>query len=327
MLSKVLVIRFSSIGDIVLTSPVVRCLHEQWDGPVEIHYLTKKVFAALVESNPHVHKVWHIQDSVGEVLEALKEEEFDYIFDLHGNIRSSRVKSGLQALAFRFNKENWAKWLRVNLNIDRLPRIHIVDRYLETAKAFGIENDGLGLDHFIAPTDVVDGPAIAGGDHYLAVAIGGSYATKCLPAEKVIEALDGYPHPVVLLGGPDDQATAEKIVAASNANVVNTCGQYSIQQSASLVQQATKVLSNDTGLMHIAAAFKQPIVSVWGNTIPEFGMYPYLPESAPQPVMLEVEGLRCRPCSKLGYDACPKKHFKCMLNQDMDQLRSAIALD
>ena len=185
MLSKVLVIRFSSIGDIVLTSPVVRCIHQQWEGPVEIHYLTKKVHAALIESNPHVHKVWYIEDNLREVLPELKQETFDYVFDLHGNWRTGRVKSNLPALAFKLNKLNWLKWVRVNLKLDRLPRVHIVDRYLETTKAFGIENDGRGLDHYIAPSDEVDGPGIAGGARYLAVAIGATYGTKCLPAEQI----------------------------------------------------------------------------------------------------------------------------------------------
>ncbi len=327
MLSKVLIIRFSSIGDIVLTSPVVRCVKQQWDGPVEVHYLTKKSFEPLVASNPHIDKVWTIENRVSEVLAALQAEDFDYVFDLHGNVRSGQVKNGLNALAFRLNKVNRAKWLMVNFKIDRLPRVHIVNRYLDTTAAFGIENDGAGLDHFIAVEDIVDGAAIAGGEQYLAVAVGATYATKVLPAEKLIEVLKDYPHPVVLLGGPGDAEVADSIVAACNGKVLNTCGQYSIQQSASLVQQASKVLANDTGLMHLAAAFKRPVISVWGSTIPAFGMYAYVPEAAPQPVILEVKGLRCRPCSKLGYKECPKKHFRCMMDQDMEQLRAAIALD
>ena len=326
MRSKVLVIRFSSIGDIVLTSPVLRCLKQQWEGELELHYLTKEAYRPLLEANPHVDKVWTIEKSTSEMVPQLREEEFDYVFDLHKNLRSGQVKSALPALAFTFDKINVAKWLRVNLNVDRLPRVHIVDRYMATLAAFGIANDGEGLEHFIADADVVDGPAIAGSEQYLAVVVGATYATKQLPAEKLIEVLDDYPHPVVLLGGPDDVAIAKTVEQGTNATVVNTCGKYNIQQSASLVQQAARVLSNDTGLMHIAAAFKKLVISVWGNTIPEFGMYPYLPETAAQPEMHEVKGLRCRPCSKLGYKACPKKHFKCMLDLDVPALRKAIQL-
>jgi ADP-heptose:LPS heptosyltransferase len=68
--------------------------------------------------------------------------------------------------------------------------------------------------------------------------------------------------------------------------------------------------------MHIAAALRKPIVSIWGNTIPEFGMYPYFPMNSARSVISEVKDLHCRPCSKLGFKKCPKQHFKCMMLQD-----------
>jgi len=118
----------------------------------------------------------------------------------------------------------------------------------------------------------------------------------------------------LLVGGPEDFERGEQIIANTN-NTINTCGKYSILQSASLVQQAKMVITHDTGMMHIAAAFQQKIYSVWGNTVPEFGMYPYL--ESKQSKRIEVKGLNCRPCSKIGYDKCPKGHFKCM--QEIDE--------
>ena len=129
--------------------------------------------------------------------------------------------------------------------------------------------------------------------------------------------------PIVLLGGPGDALKGEQIVKQSGHNVYNGCGVFNINQSASLVQQANKVITHDTGLMHIAAAFKKDIISIWGNTIPEFGMSPYFPEGeGAGSCMIQVEGLKCRPCSKIGYDNCPKEHFKCMMEIDVDRIVS-----
>ena len=94
----------------------------------------------------------------------------------------------------------------------------------------------------------------------------------------------------------------------------NGCGRYSLHQSASLLRQAAFVVSHDTGLMHIAAAFGQRIYSIWGNTVPEFGMYPFRTEYE----ALEVPGLPCRPCSKIGFAQCPQGHFRCMRAQNLD---------
>ncbi|HKL02363.1 MAG TPA: hypothetical protein VJ911_01755, partial [Cryomorphaceae bacterium] len=155
-MTKVLIIRFSSIGDVVLTTPVVRNLKNQLDGSVEIHYLTKTKFRTLVEPNPHISKVYSIEKSTNEVIEALQSEAYDYVVDLHKNLRSARVKRALKALDFTFEKLNWEKWLLVNFGIDRLPRIHIVDRYMDAVSAFGIENDDKGLDYFIAESDYLE---------------------------------------------------------------------------------------------------------------------------------------------------------------------------
>lgn len=324
MATKVLVIRFSSIGDVVLTSPVLRCLKAQWPNPIEIHYLTKAVYVPLLEANPHIARLHTINDKVSEVLPELKSIGFEHVFDLHSNIRSRQVRKALGVPTISVSKHNIAKWKLVNMASYQQPVPHIVDRYLETASGVGIENDGLGLEHFIAPADEVDAAAIAGARNYLAVVVGATYATKALPPEQVVRVLDGFPHPVVVLGGPGDGNAGNYIAQHSNARVTNACGKFSIQQSASLVRQARKVLANDTGLMHIAAAFKKEIVSVWGSTVPQFGMTPYLPDTFDPPSIFEVQDLSCRPCSKLGYKKCPKKHFNCMMQQDTAAIRAAL---
>ena len=121
--------------------------------------------------------------------------------------------------------------------------------------------------------------------------------------------------PIILIGGLEDKLRGE-VIAQNQTEIINTCGDLSINQSAYLIKHAQKVITHDTGMMHISAAFKKEIISIWGNTVPEFGMYPYL--SSEQSKILEVKNLSCRPCSKIGYKKCPKGHFKCMNQIDLN---------
>lgn len=316
---KYLVIRFSSIGDIVLTTPVVRCLKQQVEG-AEVHFVTKKKHASIVNSNPYIHKVHVLEESLPELINELEKEQFDYIIDLHQNIRSNRIKSKLKMPSFSFQKLNFKKYLLVRFKINRMPDKHIVDRYMDTLKVFDVKNDNKGLNFFIPENENYPSSELpeAFQNGYIAFVIAGTFPTKRLPAEKIIEICNGIDYPVILLGGKNEHQEAEKIMAAVNKNVTNLTGKINLNQSASLVKNARLVLTNDTGLMHIAAAFKKKILSFWGNTVPELGMVPY--QADPASEIMEVKDLKCRPCSKLGYRKCPKKHFRCM--RDLDSRKS-----
>ncbi len=320
-MKKILIIRFSSIGDIVLTTPVIRCLKQQLRA--EIHFLTKQSYRAVLEANPYIDRLFTIQKKVSEVLPELKAEKYDYIIDLHKNLRSLQVKWQIPGKSYSFDKINLEKWLMVRLKIDRLPHVHIVDRYMATVAALGVKNDGKGLDYFIPEEAEVSLGNIDQTDEnllalsqiqptaYTAFVIGAAHNTKRLPTDRIVEFCQKITQPVVLLGGPDEREEGDQIARQAGPHVINTCGLLKLNQSASMVRQAARVISHDTGLMHIAAAFRKEIISIWGNTIPEFGMYPYLP-SGDRGTMLEVKGLSCRPCSKIGFSECPKGHFRCM---------------
>ncbi len=319
---KVLVIRFSSIGDIVLTTPVVRGLKLQRGA--EVHFITKKSFESILTANPHIDKVFTIQKKVTEVLPQLRAEKYDYIIDLHRNLRSLQLKLLLSAKSYTFDKINWQKWLLVNWKINRLPDLHIVERYLQTVAPLGVKNDAAGLDYFIPERQEVDIPSFfqqhnfatapTGTPPYIALVIGAAHATKQLPEAKLLELCQHLQLPTVLLGGPAEAEQGKHIALTAGEHVLNTCGELSLHQSASIVRQAWKVITHDTGMMHIAAAFHKPILSIWGNTVPEFGMYPYYPAGMDRNTTFEIKDLKCRPCSKIGFAKCPKKHFRCMQN-------------
>ncbi len=324
---KILIIRFSSIGDIVLTTPVIRCLKNQIDDVV-LHYCTKEAFKGIVSNNPGIDKVHVLGKSLSDLVNELKKEKFDLVIDLHNNLRTHILTWRLGVKTRRFNKINFQKWLLVKLKINRMPNNHIVDRYLETLSELQIKNDQKGLDYFIPHRDEVEMTWLpkTHRKEYVAVVVGAQHATKRLPIKRLIELCDKINKPIVIVGGPDDAKVGEEIESFFKKNdasaeyeeklqelgkksvVFNACGKFNLNQSASIVKQAKIVFSHDTGLMHIAAAFKKEIFSIWGNTVPSFGMYPYETKFT----VLENPNLECRPCSKIGFDKCPKGHFKCM---------------
>lgn len=319
---KILIIRFSSIGDIVLTTPVIRCLKNQIEGDVELHYITKKVYLPLLAENPYLDKIYSIEKSTNEVIEKLKAEKYDYIIDLHKNMRARRVKRKLKALSFTFDKLNIRKWLLVNFKWNKMPELHIVDRYLAAAKAFDINYDGEGLDYFLPknissqielPNKVKEG--------YTALVLGANHATKQIPENKLKSIIEKSTGNFVLIGGNDDAALGERLELIAPERVWNTAGAMNLHQSAYLIKQANSVITPDTGMMHIAAAFQKRILSLWGNTVPEFGMYPLLKKgNGNQSTIFEVKDLSCRPCSKIGFNKCPKGHFNCMMLIDEEEV-------
>ncbi len=320
---KILIIRFSSIGDIVLTSPVVRCLKQQLNA--EIHFLTKTSYASIVKPNPNIDKVFHIKKEFGSLIKDLTAENYDHIVDLHKNLRSLKVKLSLGRPAITFDKLNYKKWLLTNFKINQLPDIHIVDRYLKAVESLGVKNDGKGLDYFIPKEDQFSLDTILPNKNaFTAFAIGATHATKRLPLEQIIEICKNQKQAIILLGGPTDAAIGEAAAQKCGSNVINQCGKLNVHQSASIIQQSGQVITHDTGMMHIAAAFQKKIISIWGNTVPELGMYPYYPKGINYNQSFEVKDLKCRPCSKIGYASCPKGHFDCMKKQDIDAIRNAI---
>ena len=320
---KFLVIRFSSIGDIVLTTPVIRHLKKQVEA-AEVHYLTKSEFVPLLEANPYIDRIHSFSGDLKLCIRELKKIEFDYIIDLHHNTRSARIKYGLKRMDFSVKKLNWRKWLFVNFKLNKLPDVHMVDRNLDTIRTFISEVDGGGLDYFIPKKEEVylsTLPAIYQ-EGYIGLAIGAQHETKKLPVKSLVELCNRINYPIIILGGPTDRDTGKAITEAlPNKDILNSCGNYNIHQSASLVRQSKILITHDTGLMHIGAAFNKIIISIWGNTVPRFGMVPF--RADPSSVQFEVSGLHCRPCSKIGYQRCPKKHFKCMLEQDLDDISKA----
>ena len=319
---RLLFIRFSSIGDIVLTSPAIRCAKMQIPG-VEIHFLTKSSMKELVASNSYIHSIHCLEDTIEATVTPLKKIQFDYIIDLHHNQRTWRIKSAMGVPAYSYHKLSIQKWLLAKFKINLLPASHVCDRYLQTLASLGVVNDGKGLDYFLPTTDFAVENILPSYFHlgYTALVIGASYKTKKMPIEKWLELVEKINGPVVVVGDKDDYENAQKLVNAFPEKVFNACGNYSLNESALFIKKSRLVISHDTGFLHVAVAFNKPTITIWGATSPVLQFEAYYAKDAQTKRMNSiVPNLSCQPCSKQGGHKCPKGHFNCMQLQDTNAI-------
>lgn len=309
---KILVIRFSSMGDIIYTTPIVRCLKQQIPG-CEVHFLTKEQFKYIYSGNPYLSKLHLLKPRLKDTIRDIRAEKFDLIIDLHNNLRTSIIKMVTQIPSSTYKKERIKKWFGLKFKWKKLfSPDHLVDRYMETVKFLGVKNDDKPIDYYIAKSYELDmflPPSHQ--QQFVAFVIGATHFTKRMPNEKIIAICKDIQLPIVLLGGNDVKDNAEQIKQAVGDNVYSACGVTNLDQSVFIVSKAHKVIGFDTGLTHIAEAFNVPIASVWGGTTPDLlGVFPYKVKDA---LVVGID-LECRPCSKFGLENCPLGHFRCMTN-------------
>ena len=319
---RILVIRFSSMGDVILTSPVVRALHVLLDGEVEVHVLTKKQFAAAVTGLEGVHRVWTMDRTTAEVEADLQAQGFHYVVDLQANARSAFVKRALRkgegrTLDLTVDKRSLDKIWLVRTGVDRLRGQHVVERYLDTLRPFGNalaalaeagDNGALRLPVGLAEQSVEKAGAPAQREAVLA--LGAAHAGKAIPEDHwqvILQGLVDAGHRVRLIGGADEAELGERLVRAQGdgAPVHNGAGYMDWTETFENMARADVLIAGDTGAMHAGAALAVPMVVVWGCTSPALGMGPW--RAHPKTVELQPEGPeRHRPCSRLG-DRCRHK--------------------
>jgi ADP-heptose:LPS heptosyltransferase len=314
---KILVIRFSSMGDIIYTTPVVRCLKKQLPG-AEIHFITKPAFKYIYDNNPYVDKLLLLKPSLSDTIDDIKAEGYDHIVDLHNNMRTAIIKLRTGIKSSTYKKQTIRKWLSLKFNLKLVPPVHLVDRYMKAVAVLNVVNDHEPIDYYIKANHQLDKllpPSHQ--NNYIAFIIGATHFTKRMPNEKIISLCREIGLPIVLLGGDDVKENGDVIQQALGSQIYNACGITSLDKSVFLVSKAAKVIGFDTGLTHIAEAFKVPIVSVWGGTVPELlGVQPYQVNE----VLVAGIELPCRPCSKFGLPVCPLGHFKCMYDIPNEQI-------
>jgi len=322
-LKKILIIRFSSIGDIVLTTPVIRCLKKQHK--YCIHYLTKSKYIELLKFNPYIDKFYSINSNINEIINDLKKEKYDYVIDLHNNIRSFVLKKKLNIISDTVYKESFEKWLYINTGINLIKNKHVVNRYFKTFKKININDDGKGIDYFIDPS-INAIPHLSGikfnQTQYIIWILGGTYSNKRLSKKNVLNICKNIDFPIIFLGGEEEVSVGDYVVKSHSAanNRYNLCGKLTFDQSAWLIKKSKLVLSNDTGFMHVSAAFQKKIISFWGCTKPILGMSPYISD---EKSIMFIGNPNKRPCSKLG-DKCLYSKDGCVNDIDVEYASNII---
>lgn len=326
---KILLIRLSSIGDILLTTPVVRALYRAIP-EASIHFVTRIRYTSLLEHHPHIHTI-HGYSSSGpdkaRLRQVLREEKFDLVIDLHAVPRSRALRRGLAHRVHVYQKQSW-RWLALvglkwNLYRSVLP---IPERYLAAVPDLGLKADQEGLELYLPPTlsELVLQMLIERGwdgrTPIIALCPGARHATKRWPEQHhadLLRRIREHSHStVVLLGGPEDTA----ILRDPGEGVIDLRGRLTLLETAAVMDACTVVVTNDSGLMHMATARRRPVVALFGSTVREFGFYPYQADAT----VLEIPGLPCRPCTHIGRARCPQGHFRCMEDLQPAHVWSAI---
>ncbi len=285
---KILVIRLSAMGDIVLTTPVIRALNQQLKAKID--FLTKPQYVSLLEGNTYINRIFSLNDKV----DFLQKNKYDYVVDLQNNLRSWKIRNKIQTKSFVFNKKSLRRYLLIYFGIDLLKN-HVVDRYFATVASLNVVNDNQGLDFNVSSSIK---PEFNTSQSYIAWCIGGTHNPKKLSAMQITQVVSKLKIPVVLLGGNNDLDIAEEIINNVECkSVYNFCGKLSVQESSYLIKKSKMLLTNDTGMMHIASALKMPIISFWGCTKPSLGFTPYMTD----PSSIKIISKRsAKPCSKHG---------------------------
>jgi heptosyltransferase-2 len=320
---KILIIRFSSIGDIVLATPVFRCVKEQLEN-VELHFLCKKAFKDVTIANPYIDHFHYFDGDINKVAEELNQHTFDYVIDLHKNFRTYKLRRKVKSKWYSFKKLSVQKFILTKFYIDVMPKRHISLRSLDAVKPLGVRDDGKGLDYFIPKEEEIDYSDLPASHYFgfIALIIGASYATKKLPVYKLKELCSQINFPIVLVGGKEDAEEGRLVAELDPVKIYNACGKFSLNGSADIVRKAKLIISHDTGLQYIASAFNKRVLAIWGGTSPKLDVEPYYGTNNLSLHINFVLNLYCQPCSNFGTKKCPEGHFKCMKNQDIKDIAS-----
>lgn len=302
---KILIIRLSSLGDILLTTPVIRAINKKYPNS-QIDYVVKKQYSSSLRYNPLISSLYlYEKEEAKSIKDQIRKVQYDMVIDLQNNLRSCALTFGLSTEVKRFKKPTFKKLLLVWTKINLLKEIKPIPlRYAEIA---ALQLDDNGLDLFM-PENI--NHKLAAGKKYIGICPGAKHFTKRWPEEYFIELgnkLNSQNFTVVIFGGKEDRELCEAI-SFRIENSINLCNSDDLLQTAMDMKQCQHIICNDSGLMHTAAAVGVPITAIFGSTVSEFGFIPYLSDNT----ILENNSLSCRPCSHIGRSSCPKKHFKCM---------------
>jgi heptosyltransferase-2 len=311
------------MGDILLSSPLVRILRQRFP-QARIDFLLKSQFADLYVANPYLNNLLTLDAGKGRrelftLRSKIRCVGYDAVIDIHNNFRSAFLRRGAGSELFIVRKYKWQRFLLVKLGINTYREIVPVhQRYLRTPAALQLEDDGLGLELYIPAAekglaaDFLRFEGLKSDKLIIAMAPGAGFYSKRWPVDNFLElakiCIEHMQAQIVLLGNEKEKSLCCAIQNSLGSNVINVTGKLSLLQSAAALQHSHLLVSNDTGLMHMATAVKTPVVAIFGSTSQELGFFPV----GHAVTIIENKTLSCRPCTHIGRETCPRKHFRCM---------------
>ncbi|MBM2841387.1 MAG: hypothetical protein HW412_1915 [Bacteroidetes bacterium] len=332
----------SSVGDIILSSLLLRVLHKRFP-ECSIDFLVKAAYGDLVRFNPHVSRVIEFPDDGGihelrRIRETVRATHYDLIIDIHDNLRSRYLCFGFPNVV-RIRKRKIARFLLVKTKWNVYEFFggapSVAGRYLEAVRGLGVENDGNGLEVFIPPTalaraeKILEDAGIGKSGVVIGICPAARHQNKMWLKERFAETASTlsreHKATVLLFGsGKEEESRCEQVKAAMTQNsadlrVLNLADKLSLPETAAMMDRCSVIITNDSGLMHLAAARKRKVVAIFGPTVRELGFFPYGTTST----VIEDISLSCRPCTHIGLPECPKGHFKCMMNIHAAQVTEA----
>jgi heptosyltransferase II len=321
---RILLVRFSSIGDIVLTTPLVRALKRRHAG-AELIYVTKRAMAPLVADNPHLAHVVALEpgEALPHLARRLRAFQATHGLDLHGSLRSAALRLLVRCRWSGYAKRKLARATLIATKIDLYRgRVPVAERYFEAARRLDVRPDGGPPEFFVGAAarervarwlegrGLADAPLVA-------LAPGAAHATKRWPIghwQALAERLRAAGYRLVVLGGPDDRGAARQLGPWGDS----AAGEFTLQETGACLARAKVLVSGDSGVMHMASGVDTPVVALFGPTVEAFGFFPYGGRSA----VLEQD-LRCRPCSSAGTARCPLGHHRCLVDLAPDAVAAA----
>lgn len=319
---KILIIRLSSIGDVILTTPLVRSLRHKFRD-AQIDFVIKKSFAEVMETNPHINHLYIFDKNVKNDLHRMRNEiqsaNYDWVIDIHKNFRSVYLRHGAKnGIVTTYNKQVFHRTLLVWFGINRYRDVKPVFlRYFEAVKNFQVEWDKKYTELVISDKELNEVRDILlkrkcdFNKPLIAICPGASFKNKQWKMEGFAEVADYFVEKqnagIVFLGGKNDAGLCRTIQHKMKHSSIDVAGELSLRKSAAVLKISQLVFTNDSGLMHVAQSQKKPVVAIFGPTVRELGYFPF-----PQYSTVIEKLLKCRPCTHNGLNHCPKKHFKCM---------------
>lgn len=324
-IKHILIIRLSSLGDILLTTPLLRALKKKFsDG--EISFLCRREYLQAIETNPNISQCFKLDVGVNEeeIIKEIQKFNFDLIIDLQNNFRSRNILKNLNVPVYRFRKPTIKKFLLVNFKLNFFKHyLSIPELYAKSVPELELDEDGVEL----YPPESYNS-SLSPDEKYIGFIPGSKHFTKRWPDEyftQLGKLLNKYGYTIAVFGGKDDSGICAGI-SSKITKAKNLCNDNDLYQMAADMKMCSLIIGNDSGLMHAASSMYVPLIVLFGSSVEEFGFAPYKKES----VILQNESIKCRPCSHYGKDQCPKSHFKCMIdltpNLVFEKIKKALSL-